>query len=837
MFLRDLSQDLRHGVRMLLKKPAFTLLVVLTLALGIGANTAIFSIFNGVVLKPLPWKDPDGVVYVRRSNGRGIRYRRGTDSNFRGASAGDFYDWRERSRSFESVSALRGNTIILTGADQAERVWSRRVAEKFFETLGVGAQLGRVFTAGDYAPDAPPVVILSRDFWRTHYGSDPRIVGRTISLDGLPHAVVGVVPEFFPAGASTPQVWIPHRFSPEEKAERGGGRWGVVARLRPGVSFDQAQAEMDSLAAQLEADDPEHYQNKGLVLVPADAEFIGSLGRVFLLLLCAVGLVLLIACVNVANLLLVRESEREREFAVRAALGATSGRLFRQLLTESMLLAVVGGGLGLLLGSVGMGLIASLLPDAAGIPRLDGLEFDWRVFAFAAGVSLAAALLFGLVPALRTARPDLQQTLKEAGRANASSRGTRRAGRLLAIGEVALSMILLVGAGLIVQSFVRLQMTDPGFAPSRLLTMRVHVPDYKYGHYKRDAKEMASRVTLFRQVEERVGTLPGVESAAVAGRLPVRDGPNPVGVSVEGRAQGAGGQEDCAELSRKTGLPCHGAVGVNSVTLAYFKTLGLRLVRGRLFDEHDAADATPVALISETAARRYWPNEDPLGKRFLLNYGSSFPRLEVVGVVSDIKTDELDKPPYPEVYQPMAQLPSDDGQLIIRTAADRQGLFEAVREEVNRVDRDVPLLAPREMDGVIADTLWRARLSAWLLGLFGALAAALAAAGLYGVISYSVSQRTQELGLRMALGADRGRILRMVIGEGFKLVGVGLALGLLAALALNHLIASQLFGVTPTDPLTYAGVGLLLSLVALTACYLPAQRAAKTDPMVTLRYE
>ncbi|MDQ3803212.1 MAG: ABC transporter permease [Acidobacteriota bacterium] len=836
--LEDRWQDLRYGARMLWKRPAFAFVVVLTLALGIGANTAIFSVFNGVVLKPLPYKDPDRLVYLRRGAERGLRYEQGSDARFGTASPGGFHDWRERSRSFESVSAHRGNTMILTGADRSERVWSRRVADRFFETLGVGAQLGRTFTDRDYGPDAPRVVVLADELWRSHYGADPQIVGRAITLDGLPHTVVGVMPPgFFPAVWAKPHVWVAHYFGAEEKADRSAGRWNVIARLRPGVSFEQAQAEMDLIAAQLEADDPEHYRNRGIVLVPAEADLVGSLGRVFTPLLWAVGLVLLIACVNVGNLLLVRAGEREREFAVRAALGAKSGRLFCQLLTESVLLAALGGALGLLLGLAGMRSVTALLTDASGVPRLEELEFDWRVFAFTAGVSLLTGLLFGLIPAMRASRPDLQEALKEGSRGNASSLGIRRVGNLLVIGEVALSMLLLVGGGLIVQSFIRLLRTDPGFVASRLLTMQVHVPDYKYGHYKLDVKEMESRVSLFHQIEERVNALPGVESAAVAGRLPVRDAPSPSPISIEGRAPAASEPEGCAELSRKAGLSCHGVVGLNRVTPAYFRTLGLRLVRGRAFDERDTAGATMVAVISETTARKYWPDEDPLGKRFTLNYTGWFPKLEIVGVVSDIQTGELDKPPFPEIYHPMAQSPADDGQLIIRTRADREALLNLVRDEVARIDRDVPLLHVNTMEGVIADTLWRARLSAWLLGLFAALAAALAAAGLYGVMSYSVSQRTRELGLRMALGAEPWGVLRMVIGEGFKLTAVGLALGLVASFALSRFIASQLFGVTATDPLTYAAVALLLATAALVACYVPARRAARVDPMVALRYE
>jgi putative ABC transport system permease protein len=842
--MQTLWLDLRYGARSLLKKPVFTLIVVLTLALGVGANTAIFSVFNGIVLKPLPYKDPDRLVNVRRSDKRGMRYQPGVESNFGNISPGGFHDWRARSRSFESMTAYRFNSTILSDADRTMYVAGLRVASRFFETHGVNAQMGRTFTDQDYGPDAPRVVIFANDLWRDHYGAEPQIIGRTVSIDGLPHTVVGVMPPgFWPANSTIPRIWIPYLFSAEEKTNRKGGGWNVIARLRSDVSFDHAQTEMDLIAAQLEADYPENNRNKGIVLIPSAADLAGSLGgfgRLFLLLLCAVGLVLLIACVNVANLMLVRAAEREREFAVRAALGASRGRLLRQLLTESMLLACFGGALGLLLGAMGMRALTALLAGAAAVPRLDDLRFDWQAFTFTAAASLATGLLFGLVPAIRAARPDLQEAMKEGGRGAASSRRVRRMGNLLVIGEVALAMLLLVGAGLIVQSFIRLQLTDPGFAASRLLTMKVNVPDYKYGRTtgasRPGSKEFVSRIKLYGQIEERLNALPGVESAAISARLPVEHGPEPTGISIEGRAPVAGDLEDCAEL-RQNGLPCHGAVGVNRVSAAYFRTLGMRLIRGRLFDGRDTADAPMVALINETTARNYWPDEDPVGKSLTLHFSSWFPKAEIIGVVSDIKTDGLNMPPYPEIYRPDSQLPSDDAQLIIRTKAAPETLANTVREEMGRIDRDIPLRLVRTMEGVIADTLWRARLSAWLLGLFATLAAALAAAGLYGVMSYSVNQRTQEIGLRMALGAASRDVLRMVIAEGFKLTVVGLGLGLAAAFALNRLIASQLFGVTATDPLTYGGVATLLAMVAMVACYIPARRAARVDPMVALRCE
>jgi putative ABC transport system permease protein len=839
--MRTLWQDLRYGARALLKKPVFTLIVVLTLALGVGANTAIFSVFNGIVLKPLPYKDPDRMVYAWKSEKRGMRYQVGDHSDFGSISPGAFHDWRERSRSFEQMTAYRANSTILNSGDLTMYVVTIRAAGRFFETLGASAQLGRTFTDRDYSPDAPRSVILANDLWRSQYAADPQMIGRTIFLDGLPHTVIGVMPPgFWPTASTVSRVWVPYFFSAEEKTNRASGGWSVIARLRAGISFDQAQTEMDLIATQLETDYPEPYKNSGIVLVPAGAEILGSLGgfrRVFLLLLCAVGLVLLIACVNVANLLLVRAAEREREFAVRAALGASRGRLLRHLLTESLLLAALGGALGLLIGAIGMRALTALLP---GTPRLDDLRFDWQAFAFTAAVSLVTGLLFGLVPAIRAARPDLQDALKEGGRGAASSRRVRRMGNLLVIGEVALAMLLLVGAGLIVQSFIRLQLTDPGFAPGRLLTIKVNVPDYKYGRTtgasRPGSQEFVTRIKLYREVEERLNALPGVESAAISDRLPVEPYFGPTGISIEGRGPVAEDFGVCAEL-RQNGLSCHGGVGVNRVSAAYFRTVGMRLIRGRLFDERDTADKPDVVLINETTARKYWPDEDPVGKSFTLNFSSWFPKAEVIGVVSDIKTLGMDMPPFPEIYRPDSQLPSDDAFLIIRTKAAPETLAAAAQEEMGRIDRGIPLRSVRTMEVVIADTLWRARLSAWLLGLFAALAAALAAAGLYGVMSYSVNQRTQEIGLRMALGAASRDVLRMVIAEGFKLTAVGLGLGLVAAFALNRLIAGQLFGVTATDPLTYAGVAMLLAMVSMAACYIPARRAARVDPMVALRRE
>lgn len=836
--MNTLWQDLRYAARTLRKRPGFTFVVVLTLALGVGANAAIFSVTNAVILKPLPFKQPDRLVHLWENTKRGERYWRGQDSNFISVRPGTLNDWRARSRSFESLSGYRWTTMMLTGGERAEMVWANRVADRFFETLGVGAQLGRTFSAQDYEPSASPVVVLSQALWRDRYGADANIVGRTVSLDNIAHTIVGVMPVgFYPTRFESPQLWTPYAFTAEDKTNRVAWGWTIFARLRAGVSLNAAQTEMDLIAAQMEQAYPEHYQHMGCVLVPADAEIIGSLGLLFFLLLAAVALVLLVACVNVANLLLMRATEREREFAVRAALGASRGRIVAQLLTESVLLAALGGALGLLLAWAGVRSLPALLPAAANVPRLDEVRLDWQAFAFTAGVSLLTGILFGLVPALRAARPDLNEGLKESGRGNAMSARRKRLGNALVAGEVALSLVLLVGAGLLLQSFIRLQRTDPGFATSRLLTMEMRVPDYRYGKFVEGQKN-EGRVRLYEQLEQRLSALPGVEAAAVASKLPVKHGPNPWGISIEGRpAPPPGASGDSTARSNKTGLFNHGSIAINRITPNYARTLGLRLLRGRLLDERDTADKPMVALISETTARKYWPNEDPIGQRFTVDYTSWFPKMEIVGVVADIKTNSYDKSPYPEIYWPQAQAPSSVARILIRTKADPESLVSAVRAEIAQLDRELPVQEVSAMDGVIAGTLWRARLAAWLLGLFAALAVVLAAAGLYGVLSYSVSQRTQELGLRMALGAAPGRVLRLVIGEGMRVVMVGLLLGMVASLALSRFVASQLYVVTATDPLTFAGVALLLAGVAFIACCVPARRASKTDPMVALRHE
>jgi predicted permease len=836
--METLWQDLRYAARTLAKRPGFTAVVVITLALGIGANAAIFSVVNAVIFKPLPFRDPAALVHVWEGR-NGERYKRGEDSRFISVRPGTFHDWREQSRSFESMSAYSWRTMMLTGGDKAEALWAHHVADRFFETLGVQAQLGRAFNAGDYGPDAPRVVILSHKLWRNRFGADPAVIGREVSLDGQAHTVVGVMPQgFYPTRFfSAPDLWTPRWFNAEEKYNRVS--WGLttVARVKPGVTLDQAHAEMLLVAKNIEQANPEHYQNMGAVLVPVDAELIGSQGKLFFFLLGAVALVLLIACVNVANLLLARATDREKEFSVRAALGASRGRLVRQLGAESLLLAGAGAAFGLALAYAGLRPVVALLPETGGVPRLDSVKLDLTPLAFTLLVTLGAGMLFGVAPALRAARVDLNESLKEGSRGAASGQRSRRLGELLVISEVALSLALLVAAGLLAQSFRRMRQIDPGFAPEKLLTLQIRVPEFRYGKFEVGGRN-ASRARLYEELERRIAALPGVTSAAVASKLPMKHLPNPWGVSVEGRGAPAPNQDEGrGAISRKTGLYIHGSTSDQRVSPAYFRTLGLKLVRGRLLDERDMGETPMVAVVNETFARKFFSDEDPVGKRVTVDYTSWFPRITIVGVVADVKLNALDRQPFAEMFWPIAQAPSRDVWLTLRTNVEPPALAASVQREIRAIDRDLPILELSSMEGVIVDSLWRPRFSAVLIGLFAGLALLLAAAGIYGVMSYQVGLRTREMGLRMALGADRRRIFSLIIGRGIKLALAGAIIGAAVSLALGRLVAGQLYGVSAYDAPTLVGVSLILIAVATLACYLPARRATRVDPMVALRAE
>jgi predicted permease len=808
-WLETLWQDVRFGVRTLVKSPMFTVVAVIALALGIGANSAIFSVVNAVLLRPLPYKDADRLVAV---------WEKGNADAFplNSVSAANFMDWRDQNRVFEGMAAIGRASFNLTGVGEPERVEGRRVSANLFRLLGVEPQLGRVFLPEEDAPDAGRVVILSHGLWQRRFGSDPDIAGKALTLNGQSYTVVGVMPQDFRFPSRHDEMWVPIAFSSQEAANRGSNNYEVLGRMRLGVSQEQAQAEMNSIAARLRQQYPDVVKSDATVIVSLHEQLVGDIKPALLVLLGAVGFVLLVACANVANLLLARAASRQKEMALRVALGAGRLRLIRQFLTESMLLAVLGGSVGLLLSLWGVNLLKAFIPE--NISQVRAIAPDVRVLGFTLLVSLLTGLIFGLVPSAQASRLNLNEILKDGGRDSASGRGGGRVRSILVVAEVAVSLVLLVGAGLLINSFLRLRNSDPGYRTENLLTMSVVLPQQKYPDHAR-------RTAFFAELISRVKALPGVRSAAVTDWLPLTMTGGSFGVSVEGRPDPGPDQRP--------------DVVTRVVSPEYFSTMGIRLLRGRQFDEgQDRADATPVVVISETTARRLWPGEDPLGKR--LQPGNPDPSgwMEVVGVVNDVRQFDLTAEPRLQMYLPYVQFEwFVPRQLVLKTAVEPSSLTAAVRSAVWEVDKEQPVSDIRTMEEVLSESIARQRFSTMLLGIFAALALALAAVGIYGVMSYAVAQRTREIGIRMALGAQAGSVVRLVVGQGLKLVSAGVLLGLAGSLLLTRLMSSLLFGVSATDPLTLFTISLVLVGVALLASYIPARRAAKVDPLIALRYQ
>ncbi|HEV3471346.1 MAG TPA: ABC transporter permease [Pyrinomonadaceae bacterium] len=805
----DVWQDLRYGVRTLLKNPGFTAVAVVALALGIGANTAIFSVVNAVLLRPLPYRDPDRLVMVWEDNTKG-GYPRNTPA------AANFLDWREQSRVFEGMAAIANQSFALTGAGEPERIDGRRVSASLFPLLGVEPLLGRVFLPEEDQPGAGRAVILSHGLWQRRFGSDPNITGKALTLNGESHTVVGVMPAHFRFPAREDELWVPIAFTNEQAANRGTHYLQVVARLRPGVTVEQAQAEMSAIAARLQEQYPSQNTGVGAAVVPLHEQLVGDIRPALLILLGAVGFVLLVACANVANLLLARAAARHKEIAVRVALGASRMRLIRQFLTESLLLAAVGGLAGLLLSLWGVNLLRAFIPES--ISQVGAVSIDAKVLGFTLLVSLLTGLIFGLAPATQASNFNLNETLKEGGRdSSAGSRGNRiRA--VLVVAEVAVSLVLLIGAGLLINSFLRLRSVDPGFRADNLLTMRIVLPELKY-------PDQARRAAFYAEALRRIEALPGVESAAVTNWIPlVRQGDSN-SFTVEGQPDPGPGRSP--------------SVATRVVSPRYFDTMGIQLLRGRQFGEQDRADSPPVVIVSEAMARRSWPGADPVGKRMKMGgYNSDAPWMEVVGVVKDVRQFELTAEPRPQIYlhyeQPAFFRPSN---LVVRTGADPLGLAATVRKTVWEIDKDQPVSNISTMEDVLSESISRQRFSMLLLGIFAGVALVLAAVGIYGVMSYSVAQRTHEIGIRMALGAQAADVLKLTVGQGLRLVLVGVAIGLAAAFALTRLMESLLYGVSATDPATLVTISLVLITVALLASYVPARRATKVDPLTALRYE
>ncbi|HWS87815.1 MAG TPA: ABC transporter permease [Pyrinomonadaceae bacterium] len=818
--MRTLLQDLRFGVRMLWKRPGFTAVAVVTLALGIGANSAIFSVVNGLLLRPLPYADSERLAIIwTHSPGANVAQD--------WPSPGQFEAVKAQANSFESLALAHGTSQNLAGETGAERIGAVRTTSNMFPLLGVRPLLGRVFLPEEDAPGRPPVVVLSHGLWQRRFGSDPNVVGRAVTLNGKSHEVVGVMPADFSLGyevmptvgsVQQAEVLLPLALDAEGRARQGDENYNVIGRLKPGATFEQARAELDQATRNLAQQFPEYYPPSrafSFSARPLLEQVVGDVRPALLVLLGAVGFVLLIACANVANLLLARAAVREKEMAVRTAIGAGRWRIVRQLLTESLALSFAGGVLGLLIAFWGLDALRALAPG--NIPRLSNITLDARVLLFTSLVTIMTGVLFGLAPALRSSRVNLGETLKEGGRGLAGGGGQRLRDALVVV-EIALSLVLLAGAGLLVRSFMRVQQVEPGFDPRGVVSMRFAVTGTPY---------QGERSTeFFRQLLERARAMPGVESAGAVNSLPLSGTIGWGGITIEGYVPTTTGQEAIQADMRVAGV-------------GYFETMRVPLLGGRHFDERDAAkDAPKVVVIDEKMARTYWPGQEPVGKRLKVGGADSeAPWLTIVGVVGGVKQYALDTDSRVTIYMPHGQNPSGTMYVVARTSGDAGALAQSLAREARAIEPNVPVYDVKTMTERLSDSLARRRFAMTALGLFALVAMALAAVGIYGVMSYSVAQRTREIGVRVALGARRRDVLGLVLRRGMLLAALGIGAGLAGALPLARVLGSLLFGVSASDPVTYAAISLLLALAALLACYVPARRATKVDPMVALRYE
>lgn len=805
--MSNLWFDLRYALRLQLKNPGFTLVAVLALALGIGANSAIFSVVNAVLLRPLPFKDADRLVMLW-----------GTESQLNKAPVliGEFLDWKEQSRSFEQIAAYVEDNLTLVTADSPERIKGARVSSNFFDLLNVAPARGRAFLPSEDVPGGNRVVIISHNLWQNRLGSDPAIVGRQIRLNGESYNVVGVLPADF-RFIESGDLWAPIALS-RESGNQKLRYLKVVARLKPGVTQAAAQAEMDSLARSLREQYPDAGQQTGVKVVPLQDEIVGDVRQSLLILFGAVGFVLLIACANVANLLMARATGRRKEIAVRLALGATRARVVRQLLTESVLLALLGGALGLLVAVWGKNLLRAGLSGAPfSSSYIDKIGFDWRVLGFTLVASVLTGVVFGLTPALHATRQDLNESLKREGRGTVIGSRRNPLPGLLVLLEVSVALALLIGAGLMIRSFLRLQSVEPGFNPRNALTMRIVLPTSKY-------KSGAEQAAFFREVTQRVKALPGVRSVGAINNLPLSK-TNVNGVfMIEGREPWPPGGEPLAEF--------------RLITPDYLSAMEIPLLKGRTFSDADNDKAPGVILVNETMARQFWPGEDPLGKRLKLGRAEDdFPYLTIVGVVGDVKHFGLDREPRPEVYIPHPQFPAPAMTLVVRTVTGAANMAASVRAQVNSVDPYQPVYNVTTLESLLDESVAQPRLYTKMLGAAATIAILLAAVGIYSVIAYSVNQRRHEIAVRMALGAQPGRVLRMVVVQGMIPALGGVFVGLGLALILTRFISAMLFGVSSTDPWTFAGISLLLTVVALLASYIPARKVTQIDPVAILRNE
>jgi putative ABC transport system permease protein len=823
--MQTLWQDIKYGTRMLLKNPGITAIVILALALGIGANTAIFSVVNSVLLRPLPYQDSDRLVFLNEKS---------AVLDEMSISYPNFEDWRAQNQSFEHIGVYNRSSYNLTGTGEAERIITGQVSADLFTVLRVNAAMGRVFTNEEDKPGGTPVVVLSHGLWQRRFGGQTGILNQPIQLNGKSYTVIGVMPQEY-LYPSRVEMWVPvGQLSDQASWKSRGNHPGLygVGRLKPGVSFDQALADMARVASNLEKQYPDSNTGTGIRLRPLLEIYVSDVRRALWVIFAAVAFVLLIACANIANLLLARATARRKEMAIRSALGAGRWRIARQLLTESILLSVVGGTFGLLLGRFGIKLILYISPDA--IPRSREIGLDWKVLGFTIAISFITGILFGLVPALQAGEVDVHETLKDTGR-GMSGRSWLRSS--LVVVEVATTLILLIGAGLMIRSFYLLQKVNPGFSYEHLTSFSVSLPQKKYTNEE-------SMTSFYRNLLESIRATPGVESVAAASGLPLGNNGWQTSFTIDGRPE-----------PPRSEIPLMEAC---LVTPDYFKAMNIPVLRGRAFNDHDdkshliGKDLSKLSeneksiagansmVIDEEFARRYWPNEDPVGKRIRLGggHGPNTPVLEVLGVVGRVKMESLSQDSNRvQGYFPFAQMPQGGMTIVVRGSGDPNQLISSARQQVKSLDPDQPIYSPRTMGEIRAESVAPERLNLTLLSLFAGIALVLAIVGIYGVMSYSVTQRTHEIGIRMAIGASRADVFRMILGHGIKLTLVGVGVGLLGAFALTRLMATMLFGVEPTDATTFASIAVLLVAVALLACYLPGRRATKVEPVISLRYE
>jgi putative ABC transport system permease protein len=818
-----LWQDIRYGARMLLKNPGVTIIVIIALALGIGANTAIFSVVNTVLLRPLPYHESERLVFLNEKS---------PVLDEMSISYPNFTDWRNHNQSFEKIGVYNRASYNLTGVGEAERIVTGQVSADLFSVLRVNALHGRVFTNEEDKPGGPPVVVLSYPLWQRRFGGQTSILNQPITLNNKSYTVVGIMPESY-LYPSRVEMWVPvGQLSDQPSWQSRGNHPGLygVARLKPGVTFEQAEADMNNVAANLEKQYPDTNTATRVRMRPLIEIFVSDVRRALWVIFGAVFFVLFIACANIANLLLARATARKKEMAIRTAVGASRWRIARQLLTESILLSLIGGGIGLVLARWGVDLILYMSPNA--IPRSREIGLDWTVLAFTVGVSFLTGILFGLLPAIQAGEVDVHETLKETGRGVSGRHWLRSS---LVVVEVATTLVLLIAAGLMIRSFYLLQKVNPGFSDEHLTSFSVSLPQKKYATEEQQA-------SFYNRLLENIRALPGVESAAAASGLPLGNNGWQTSFVIDGQP-----------VPPREQIPLMEAC---LVTPDYFKAMNIPVLRGRVFTDRDdrshlagrdlsklnenqrAIAGLNSIVIDEEFAKRYWPNEDPVGKRVRLGTENDAPRLEVLGVVGRVKMESLNQnSDRVQGYFPYNQTPDNSMTVIIKGAADPNQLISSVRGAIKEIDPDQPIYSVRTMNEIRAESVAGERLNLTLLSLFAGIALVLAIVGIYGVMSYSVTQRTHEIGIRMAIGARPRDVFKMVLAQGMKLALIGVVLGLGFAFALTRLMETMLFGVEPTDKLTFAAISIMLITVALLACYLPGRRATKVEPTISLRYE